>query len=137
MKNDTIQVFSLDRSQYSELVYAQCGVYVTACLGDEPPLWYRAHLKERPKVQKGSRLEKLLKSPSTFSDIESYNILNDELIPSLEAFFEQLDTIEKIMLIVRQGNPNTIADVSRTIMEWFNVPIPEPGPKKPIGVIHK
>ncbi len=79
---------------------------------------------------------RLLETPSAFSDRDAYRILEHELLPSLEEFFEQVDTIEKVEMVARKCNPNRIASVSRTIMEWFNVPIPEPRAKRPIGVIH-
>ncbi len=130
-KNDLIQVFSLDRSPYSEQLYAECGVFVTACLGSNLPIWNQAHLRRRTKIEKGSRLDLLLETPSAYSDEDAFEIITNDLLPKIETFFADLDTVEKVEALTWKGNPNPTASVTRTIMEWFGVPIPE-GPKEHI-----
>ncbi len=124
-KGEVLQVFSLDRSPYGELLQPECGVFVIACPGTDPPIWNHAHLRRRTKVEQGSRLDQLLESPSSISDADAYEILTLELLPKIEAFFAHLDTIEKVEAVARKRNPNEIATVTRTIIKWFKVPIPD------------
>ena len=70
-------------------------------------------------------MDQLLESPSSISDADAYEILTLELLPKIEAFFAHLDTIEKVEAVARKRNPNEIATVTRTIIKWFKVPIPD------------
>jgi len=134
-KHGLCQVVSFSKTDYSEELYAECGVFVVECLGKDVPVWNKAHLRKGAEIPMQSKLESLLKDHQRFSDAEVVAILCEELITIVEEQFAKVDSIEKVRMVVAMGNPNKTASVNRTIMEWFGVPVPESKSTREIGVI--